>query len=186
MAFPAHPPPRSYLDRHRQLAPTASMRVSPLCLGATNFGDSHKEHMGECTKETAFEILDYFTSQGGNFIDTANGYQNGESEIWLGEWLTLRKNRDEIVLAAKYSTTYKSHEKGKIQSNYGGNGTKSLRVSAEESLKKLQTSYIDLLYLHVRIPREFVSAFPSLTSHWVSWNVLNSTPPLYRSLTLTR
>jgi aryl-alcohol dehydrogenase-like predicted oxidoreductase len=86
--------------------------------------------------------------RGGNFIDTANGYQNGESEMWLGEWMAARKNRDDIVLATKYSSAYQLHEKQKIQSNYGGNGTKSLRVSVETSLKRLQTSYIDLLYLH--------------------------------------
>jgi aryl-alcohol dehydrogenase-like predicted oxidoreductase len=113
-----------------------------------NFGEAHKHRMGECSKETAFEILDYFKSQGGNFIDTANSYQDEESEIWLGEWLSSRGNRDEIVLATKFTTGYKTHQKEKIQSNYGGNGTKSLRVSVELSLKKLQTDYIDLLYLH--------------------------------------
>ncbi|KAK9484652.1 NADP-dependent oxidoreductase domain-containing protein [Lipomyces starkeyi] len=148
MAFPAHPPPRCNLDRHRQLAPTASVRVSPLCLGAMGFGDAWKYRMGECSKDTAFEILDYFTSQGGNFIDTANNYQNEESESWLGEWMASRNNRDQIVLATKYSSSYKSHEKEKTQSNYGGNGTKSLRISLEQSLQKLQTTYIDLLYLH--------------------------------------
>jgi aryl-alcohol dehydrogenase-like predicted oxidoreductase len=148
MAFPSPPPAKSYLARHRQLAPTASVRVSPLCLGAMNFGDAHKHRMGECSKETAFEILDYFKSQGGNFIDTANSYQDEESEIWLGEWLSSRGNRDEIVLATKFTTGYKTHQREKIQSNYGGNGTKSLRVSVELSLKKLQTDYIDLLYLH--------------------------------------
>src|ERR1700735_5554347 len=91
MSFPAHPPPRSPLDRHRQLAPTASVRVSPLCLGAMNFGDAWKGRMGECNKDTAFEILVYFISQGGNFIDTANPYQNEESETWLGEWMASRK-----------------------------------------------------------------------------------------------
>jgi aryl-alcohol dehydrogenase-like predicted oxidoreductase len=113
-----------------------------------NFGDAYKARMGECNKETSFEILDIFKSLGGNFIDTANGYQDGESEEWLGEWLTSRKCRDEMVIATKYSSAYRKHEKEKIQSNFGGNGTKSLRVSVDNSLKKLQTSYIDLLYLH--------------------------------------
>ncbi|KAG2179752.1 hypothetical protein INT43_003535 [Umbelopsis isabellina] len=148
MAYPTHSPPSSLLGRHRQLAPTASVRISPLCLGAMNFGEAHKQRMGECSKETAFEMLDYFVSQGGNFIDTANSYQDEESEIWLGEWMASRKNRDDIVLATKFSSGYKGHEKDKIHSNYGGNGTKSLRVSVERSLQKLQTSYIDLLYLH--------------------------------------
>jgi aryl-alcohol dehydrogenase-like predicted oxidoreductase len=148
MAVPSHRPPKSYLERHRQLAPTASVRVSPLCLGAMNFGDADKARMGECDKDTSFEILDYFVSQGGNFIDTASSYQDEESEQWLGEWMKARDNRDEIVLATKYSSAYKKHQKSKIQSNYGGNGTKAMRVSVEQSLKKLQTSYIDILYLH--------------------------------------
>lgn len=142
------PPPESPLFRHRQLAPTANLRVSPICLGAMNFGEADKHRLGECSKETAFEILDTFKSLGGNFVDTANGYQHGESEEWLGEWLTSRKCRDEMVIATKFSSAYRMHEKGKIQSNFGGNGTKSLRVSVDNSLKQLQTTYIDLLYLH--------------------------------------
>ena len=113
-----------------------------------NFGEAHKARLGECSKETAFEILDVFKSLGGNFIDTANGYQDGESEEWLGEWLASRKNRDEMVIATKFAGSFRMHEKGRIQSNFGGNGTKSLRLSVDNSLKRLQTSYIDLLYLH--------------------------------------
>lgn len=93
-------------------------------------------------------MLDYFVSQGGNFIDTASGYQHGQSEILLGEWMAARQNRDELVLATKYTTPYMTHQKDKIQSNYGGNGAKSMKVSLEQSLQKLQTSYVDLLYVH--------------------------------------
>ena len=146
--FAPAPIPESPLFRHRQLAPNANVRVSPICLGAMNFGEAHKARLGECSKETAFEILDVFKSLGGNFIDTANGYQDGESEEWLGEWLASRKNRDEMVIATKFAGSFRMHEKGRIQSNFGGNGTKSLRLSVDNSLKRLQTSYIDLLYLH--------------------------------------
>lgn len=89
---------------HRQLAPTASVRVSPLCLGAMTFGEAHSYRYGDVAKETAFSIMDHFYSQGGNFIDTANGYQAGESEVWVGEWMKERSVRDEIVLATKYTT----------------------------------------------------------------------------------
>lgn len=75
MAMPAPPRPKTDLGYYRMLAPTASVRVSPLCLGAMNFGDAWKDFMGECNKSTAFEILDYFYESGGNFIDTANNYQ---------------------------------------------------------------------------------------------------------------
>lgn len=132
----------------RQLAPTAAVRVSPLCLGSMNFGEAHKDRYGECSKETAFAILDYFYSQHGNFVDTANAYQAGESEMWVGEWMKARGNRDEIVLATKYTTGYKGAEKDKLQANYGGNNAKSMKLSVAASLRKLQTSYIDILYVH--------------------------------------
>ncbi|CAG8181568.1 unnamed protein product [Penicillium olsonii] len=105
MSLPVHPSARLPLDRHRQLAPSASVKVSPLCLGAMNFGDAWKEKLGECGKETTFAILDYFVSQGGNFIETANNYQNEESEKWIGEWISQKQNRDEIVLATKFSSS---------------------------------------------------------------------------------
>jgi predicted aldo/keto reductase-like oxidoreductase len=73
----------SDLGYHRVLSPTAGVRVSPLCLGAMNFGENWKQALGECTKETAFEMLDYFYENGGNFIDTANNYQGEESETWV-------------------------------------------------------------------------------------------------------
>ncbi|UPK95699.1 hypothetical protein LCI18_006634 [Fusarium solani-melongenae] len=149
MAPPTVPAPRSLLGRHRLLAPTAGVFVSPICLGTMNFGSVMNDSLGECTKETAFEILDYFYEQGGNFLDTASSYQGEESEKWLGEWLSKTRRRDEFVLATKYTGNFKSRsESTRQQSNFGGNGSKSLHLSVEASLKKLQTTYIDLLYLH--------------------------------------
>lgn len=113
-----------------------------------SFGLSQAASYGECSKETAFAIMDHFYAHGGNFLDTANGYQNGESEEWVGEWMASRNNRDEMVLATKYTVNYMSHDDDKIHSNYVGNGSKSMKLSLEASLKKLQTSYIDLFYLH--------------------------------------
>lgn len=107
--------------------------------------------MGEMTKETAFEILDYYHSQGGNFIDTANNYQDEQSEVWIGEWLKSRGLRDQMVIATKYTmafTSYKGFHGDFIHSSFGGNNAKSLRTSVDASLKKLQTDYIDILYLH--------------------------------------
>jgi aryl-alcohol dehydrogenase-like predicted oxidoreductase len=106
--------------------------------------------MGKCDKDTTFSILDFFFSQGGNFIDTASNYQDEESEKWIGEWMSSRKNRDQIVLATKFTTNWTTHAglEGKIHANFGGNNKKSLRLSLDASLKKLQTDYIDLLYLH--------------------------------------
>jgi aryl-alcohol dehydrogenase-like predicted oxidoreductase len=113
-----------------------------------NFGEAHKARYGECSKETAFQIPDHFYSQGGNSLDTANSHQAGESEMWLSEWMMSRDNRDEIVLATKYTTGYQTHDKTKIQSNYEDNGSKSMKLSLEASLKKLQTNYIDIFYVH--------------------------------------
>ena len=69
-AFGEAPVAKSLLDFQRVLSPTAGVRVSPLCLGAMNFGDAWSEMMGKCDKKTVFEILDFFYDQGGNFIDT--------------------------------------------------------------------------------------------------------------------
>lgn len=80
-AFPTPPKPKSLLGYHRLLSPTAGIRVSPLCLGAMNFGDAWKAFMGECSKENSFAMLDYFYEQGGNFIDTANNYQVREAAM---------------------------------------------------------------------------------------------------------
>ncbi|ORX95710.1 NADP-dependent oxidoreductase domain-containing protein [Clohesyomyces aquaticus] len=143
------PKPKSLLDFHRVLSPTAGVRVSPLCLGAMNFGEAWEGVMGKCDKKTSFEMMDYFYEQGGNFIDTANNYQNEESETWIGEWMAERKNRHEIVLATKFTTCYPDPRNTPRQRiNFAGNSTKSLHVSLEASLKKLQTDYIDLLYVH--------------------------------------
>ncbi|KAJ5449909.1 Norsolorinic acid reductase B [Penicillium daleae] len=148
MSIPAAPTPKSRLGRYRMLAPTAGIKVSPLCLGAMNFGEGWKERLGECDKETSFNILDTFYENGGNFIDTANNYQNEDSEAWVGEWMEKRGVRDQIVLATKYTSGFRSHMKSEIQANFVGNNTKSMRLSVNASLKKLRTDYIDLLYVH--------------------------------------
>ncbi|KAF2164876.1 hypothetical protein M409DRAFT_24781 [Zasmidium cellare ATCC 36951] len=145
---PAANGPASVLGYHRLLAPNAGVRVSPLCLGAMNFGDAWSSFMGECSKETTFEILDYFYAQGGNFIDTANNYQNEQSEAWIGEWMEKRGVRDQLRRRC-YTSGYRTGSDPKaLQSNYTGNNTKSMVMSVEASLKKLKTSYIDVLYVH--------------------------------------
>ena len=111
-----------------------------------NFGDAWKGILGECDKKTSFEMLDYFYEQGGNFIDTAVNYQDGESETWLGEWMEKHDRRHEMVIATKYTGGFMSFKKNQvIQSNFGGNSTKSMYVSIENSLKRLKSDYIDLV-----------------------------------------
>lgn len=149
MSFITPAKPVSLLGRHRLLSPTAAVRVSPLALGGMNFGTAWKDSIGECSKETSFEILDYFYEQGGNWIDTAVNYQFGESEQWIGEWMAERGVRDEIILATKF-TGMQITEKEKaggtaIKSNFYGNSAKNIHISVERSLKQLNTSYIDIV-----------------------------------------
>ena len=137
------------LSRYRQLSPSAAIFVSPLCLGTMNFGNKYKAMFGECSKDTVFGILDHYFEQGGNFIDTANSYQGGETELLVGEWMAARKNRDQIVLATKYTGPHRTADPNiNVRVNYGGNGIKSLKLTLEDSLERLQTDYIDILYLH--------------------------------------
>lgn len=100
--FAPAPKPKSVLGYHRLLSSSAGVRCSPLCLGAMNFGDAWEAMLGPCDKDTSMKMLDTFYEAGGNFIDTANNYQDEQSEEWLGEWMEKRGNRDQIVLATKY------------------------------------------------------------------------------------
>lgn len=105
---------------------------------------------GGMSEEEAFKLLDTFWENGGNFIDTANNYQSQESEKLIGAWAKARGIRDQLVIATKYTIGYKNDEADiKLKVNYQGNHRKSLVLSVQDSLSKLQTSYIDLLYLHL-------------------------------------
>ncbi|KAJ5966036.1 NADP-dependent oxidoreductase domain-containing protein [Penicillium waksmanii] len=147
--FAPAPEPATELGRYRILSSTAGIRVSPLQLGAMSVGDAWSSFMGSMDKESSFKLLDAFVAAGGNFIDTANNYQDEQSEKWLGEWMTARKNRDQMVIATKFTTDYKSYALGKGNvPNHCGNHRRSLNISLRDSLHKLQTDYIDILYLH--------------------------------------
>ena len=114
--------------------------------------------MGKCDKQTAYSILDHFYQSGGNFVDTANIYQDGESETWIGEWMTERQNREELVVATKFTSGFVPGTKG-IKANFQGNHAKSLRASLARSLRNLQTDYVDLLYVHFW---DFTTSIPEL------------------------
>jgi aryl-alcohol dehydrogenase-like predicted oxidoreductase len=87
-------------------------------------------------------ILDRYLDAGGNFVDTANNYAGGRSEELLGELLDGR--RDEVVLATKYTAPIRPGDP-----NSGGNSRKSLVGSLDQSLRRLRTDRIDLLWVHV-------------------------------------
>lgn len=105
--------------------------------------------MGSMDKEASFKLLDAYFDAGGNFIDTSNNYQHEESETWIGEWMAKRNNRVQIVLATKFTTDYRSHALGRGRApNSCGNHKRSLHMSIRDSLKKLQTDWVDILYVH--------------------------------------
>ena len=144
------PTPASALGRHRILSSKASVRVSPLCLGGMSLGTAWQHIMnGGLDEAGSHKLLDFFYENGGNFIDTANSYQDGESEQFIGSWMKKRGNREEMVIATKYTTCFKDHNQGaKIATNYVGNSKKSMRLSLESSLKNMDTDYVDILYVH--------------------------------------
>jgi aryl-alcohol dehydrogenase-like predicted oxidoreductase len=118
----------------------SGLRVSELCLGTMTFGE---DWGWGASKEESQKIFDHYAEAGGNFIDTSVNYTNGTSEKFLGEF--TKANRDHFVIATKYTLT--THEQ--TDPNQGGNSRKNMRHSVERSLKRLQTDYIDLLYLHM-------------------------------------
>lgn len=147
--FQPAPAPKTSLGRYRVLSKTAGIRVSPLQLGAMSIGDAWNDFMGSMNKENSFKLLDAFEDAGGNFIDTANNYQNEQSEEWIGEWMEKKKNRDFMVIATKFTTNYRMEKDGKGKTvNHSGNHKKSLHMSLRDSLAKLKTDYIDILYVH--------------------------------------
>ncbi|KAH6646716.1 NADP-dependent oxidoreductase domain-containing protein [Truncatella angustata] len=146
--FDPPPRPQTRLAYHRVLSPTASVKVSPICLGGISIGNEWSELFGE--SEDAFTLLDQFFELGGNFIDTSNTYNAESSERLIGEWMKARGVRDQMVVATKYTAGYRAHnrEREPLQSNFTGNSAKSMFVSVRDSLRKLDTDYIDILYVH--------------------------------------
>ncbi|CAF1139952.1 unnamed protein product [Adineta ricciae] len=114
-----------------------------------SLGEAWKDFLGTQSRENSFKVLDAYFEAGGNFIDTASNYQDEQSEIIIGEWMAKRQNRSQMVIATKFSSGYRSDwKKEPIHINFAGNSTKCLHESVAASLKKLQTDYIDLLYIH--------------------------------------
>src|SRR5918998_1470358 len=115
------------------------MEVFPLCLGGNVFGWTADE-------DASFAVLDAYVQAGGNFIDTANGYSRwvpghdgGESERVIGDWLEKRGNRDDVVIATNLGSE-------------GGLDPDNIRARAEESLERLKTDVVDIMYAHYDDP----------------------------------
>src|SRR6201994_3548945 len=119
----------------------SGLRVSPLCLGAMTFG----EDLGwGSSAEESRQIIDRFVDLGGNFIDTANFYTKGHSEKTTGDPAGRHPaRRDRLVIATKFSgNLYPGDPNG------GGGGRRSVIDACETPLRRLQTDYIDLYWLH--------------------------------------
>ncbi|QYJ69203.1 aldo/keto reductase [Flavobacterium litorale] len=119
---------------------TTNLHVYPMTFGGNVFGWTTDE-------KTSFELLNAFTDKGFNFIDTADAYsrwadgnEGGESEIVIGNWLKQRKNRDSVIIATKVGYDMGNGKKGLSK--------KYISQAVEDSLKRLQTDYIDLYQTH--------------------------------------
>jgi aryl-alcohol dehydrogenase-like predicted oxidoreductase len=140
---PANPSPSGLerptsLDIYRLMG-SSGLRVSPLALGTMTFGT---DWGWGADRDEARRMFDTYVDRGGNFIDSANVYTEGTSERLVGEFAAER--RDQLVIATKYTAATRRGDP-----NSGGNHRKSMVRSVEDSLRRLRTDYIDLLYLHV-------------------------------------
>lgn len=118
--------------------PRTELDIFPLNLGGNTFGWTSD-------RDASFAVLDAFVEAGGNFIDTADSYamwaegsDGGDSERVLGEWFAARGNREQIVLATKVG--------GKPSRQ--GLSAENAVVALDESLERLQTTYVDVYYAH--------------------------------------
>lgn len=154
----------------------SGLRVSPLSLGTMTFGTE----WGWGSEEAqARQIFDRYVDQGGNVLDTANLYTGGKSEQMVGKFISEKKLRDRIVLATKFTF---NTEQG--NPNTGGNGRKNIYQALEASLRRLQTDYIDLYWLHawdlVTPAEEVVSTLNDLVGHGkIRYYGFSDTPAWY-------
>jgi len=109
------------------------------------FGEDWGSMLSGASKEVSKKIFDSFVNEGDNFIDTANMYQKGTSEKYVGEFVS--SEREKFVLATKYTLTTNPDDP-----NASGNHRKNLVQSVNASLKRLNTQYIDLLWVHIWDP----------------------------------
>ena len=121
-----------------QLFGHSGLRVSELALGTMGFGTEWK---WGADKEVSKKIFDLYAQADGNFIDTANRYTEGTSEKFIGEFIA--QDRDHFVVATKYSLRDRPGDL-----NFSGNHRKNLMRSVRDSLKRLQTDFVDVLWLH--------------------------------------
>lgn len=126
--------------RYKIFGRRTGLRVAELALGTGNFGTGWG-HGAE--RDEARRIFDGYAEAGGNFIDTANGYQFGQSEVMVGEFIAAE--RDNFVVATKF-TLGTDPKAGLLQT---GNSRRNMITAVEASLKRLNTDRIDLYWAHM-------------------------------------
>lgn len=114
----------------------SDLRVFPVAISGKVFG-------WKADDATTDAILDSYAAHGGNFIDTADSYSSGRSEFMIGNWIRSRRNRDELVVATKVG---KSAE-------HPGLKARAIAAAVDDSLRRLRTDRIELLYLHIDDPQ---------------------------------
>lgn len=154
----------------------SGLRVSPLCLGTMTFGT---EWGWGSDESAARAIFDRYIAAGGNFIDTADLYTNGKSEEFLGRFMKDTGNRDALVVATKFTFNARPGDP-----NAGGNSRKRMIEAVDGSLRRLQTNYIDLYWLHawdtMTPEEEVMSAFDALVrAGKIRYIGLSDTPAWY-------
>ncbi|MDV3128228.1 aldo/keto reductase [Mycobacterium sp. 21AC1] len=120
----------------------SGLRVSPFALGAMTFGED--PGAAGTSVEESERILARYLDRGGNFIDTANFYTNGHSEKILGDFFGCSPGRREhVVLASKFFTNLFPGDP-----NGGGAGRSAITAQLHQTLRRLQTDYLDVYWLH--------------------------------------
>ncbi|NJN18313.1 MAG: aldo/keto reductase [Oscillochloris sp.] len=119
---------------YRPLGPTG-VRAAPLAIGTMNFGNP-------TPADEAGRIINCALAAGINLIDTANSYNQGESEALIGRALQHTGRRQDVILATK------AHYPTGSGPNDRGNSRLHILRACEESLRRLQTDYIDLYQIH--------------------------------------
>jgi aryl-alcohol dehydrogenase-like predicted oxidoreductase len=116
----------------------SGLRVSELCLGTMTFGEGWG---WGASQSESHQIFDGFVEAGGNFLDTANNYTDGTSERYVGE--CIASDREHFVVSTKYTLSMRRDDP-----NASGNQRKNMVQALEASLKRLNTDYIDLYWVH--------------------------------------
>src|SRR5918994_5818654 len=136
----------------------SGLRVSELCLGAMTFGE---EWGWGASKDECRKIFDAYVNAGGNFIDTANKYTEGTSEKYISEFIS--PDREQFVLATKYTSNMRRGDP-----NAGGNHRYSLVQSLGGGLKRRNTDYMDLNWVHAWDPLTSLQFFQYYFSHMLN------------------